>query len=163
MLSTNSALSSFGKPSILGQALTGLGPKDFYSLLSQAALLPKSDAGRNGVKPVSGFVIQNRQTFVLQVVPDAWARFYDLVCGLLRLRDLVSSETPFVHERMELPCTPTLAIELNSSCSGPTHSNRPGAGHGYESMELRCTPKELSVPSMIRLLGIADALFGKVI
>ena len=36
--------------------------RGFNLLLPQAAVLPESDAGSGAIKPVSGFVIQNRQT-----------------------------------------------------------------------------------------------------
>ena len=48
--------------------------REFILLLPQAAVLPGSDAGSNVVKPVSGFVIQNRQTRVscgAQCIGDA--------------------------------------------------------------------------------------------
>ena len=36
--------------------------EEFILLLPQAAVLPGSDVGSDGVNPTSGFVIQNRQT-----------------------------------------------------------------------------------------------------
>ena len=46
----------------LGQAQTGLKSQGSVFLLSQAAVLPGSDAGSNVVKPALSFVIQNHQT-----------------------------------------------------------------------------------------------------
>ena len=53
--------SSFGEVSTPGQTQTGLGPRVIL-LLPQTAVLPRSDAGTDVIKPASGFVIQNRQT-----------------------------------------------------------------------------------------------------
>ena len=58
---------------------------------------------------------------------------------------------------MESPKTNPQAIELDPSCSGHTHSNRPGTGHGYESTELGCILTALRIPSIIRALRSADA------
>ena len=50
-----------GRASNLGQAQTALWMR-FILLLSQAAVLPGSDAGSSGVDPKSSFVIQNYWT-----------------------------------------------------------------------------------------------------
>ena len=39
-----------------------IGSEDLSFFLSQAAVLPESDAGSDDIKPASGFVIQNHQT-----------------------------------------------------------------------------------------------------
>ena len=49
------------------------------------------------------------------------------------------SKTPFVHGQTELSNTSLQAIELNPSCLGQAHSNRPRTGHEYENMEPGCT------------------------
>ena len=41
------------------------------------------------------------------------------------------------------------AIDLNPSCSGQAHSNRPGTGHGYESTEPECILTLLCIPYII--------------
>ena len=74
-------LSSFEKVSSPGQIQTKLGTR-VYLLLSQAAILPGSDAGSNVVKPASSFVIQNRQTLCSMWCPMYRARYENVVNGL---------------------------------------------------------------------------------
>ena len=50
---------------------------------------------------------------------------------------------------MESPNTDLQTIELNLSCSRQDHSNRPGTGRGYESIEPGCNLTVFRVPSMI--------------
>ena len=49
---------------------------------------------------------------------------------------------------MESLKTSLQAIEPNPSCLGLTHSNKPGSGHGYESVESGYIFTVLSVPSI---------------
>ena len=58
---------------------------------------------------------------------------------------------------MESLNTSPQAIELNPSCSGQAHSNRPGTGHVYESMGPGCILIVLHIPSIIRPLKSEDA------
>ena len=51
-----------------------LGSKIFMLLVSQTAVLPGSDAGRDGVEPSSSFVIQNRQI--------SWSMWCPILLGL---------------------------------------------------------------------------------
>ena len=90
--------SAFGRASTPSQTQTGLGP-EFILLLPQAAVLPGSDGGTDGVKPASSFVIQNRQTscsvwcsiygnvirtcprFVLRRCTRNWVKKRDAICA----------------------------------------------------------------------------------
>ena len=100
----------------------------------------KTDAGSDGVKPASGFVIKNHQTMhsmscSMQAVGHT-VKAWSAVCSMAPhsqsgegARDLI------VHERMESPRTSLQAIDLNPSCLKQAHSNRPGIGHGFENTE----------------------------
>ena len=77
-----------------------------------------SDAGSDGAKPASSFIIENCQTSCSVGCLIYGARYKNVVCGLfdgvahaIRWR----SETPFVHRRMESPNTSSQAIELTQS------------------------------------------------
>ena len=50
---------------------------------------------------------------------------------------------------MELPNTSPQAIELNPSCSGQAHFNRPDTGPGYKNTEPRFILAILRVPSIV--------------
>ena len=64
---------------------------------------------------------------------------------------------------MELSNTSPQAIELDPSCSGQGHSNRPGAGPGYKNTEPGSIITVLRVPFKVCLLRSADAKYGKVV
>ena len=49
--------------------------RGFILILPQAAVLPGSDAGSNVIKPISSFVIQNRQTSC-----SMWCPMYTTRC-----------------------------------------------------------------------------------
>ena len=67
---------------------------------------------------------------MLHVVPNVWG----MLLGA-PLMQLGKGETPFVHGQMELPNTSPQAAELNPSCLGQAHPNRPGTGPGHKNME----------------------------
>ena len=64
---------------------------------------------------------------------------------------------------MELPNTSPQAIELNPSCSGQAHFNRPGTGPEYENTEPGRSFAVFRVPFMGCPLRSADAKSGKVV
>ena len=66
--------SSFGRASTLGQHKQDWG-RGFILSLPQAAVLPKSDAGSDVVKPASSFAFQNRQTSCSMWCPMYGARY----------------------------------------------------------------------------------------
>ena len=72
---------------------------------------------------------------VLRVVPDVWARYWNVVCRLLSVAALAIwwKSDSFMHGQMESPNTSPQAIE--PSYLGQAHSNRPGTGPGYKNME----------------------------
>ena len=74
-----------------------------------------------------------------------------------RTRNSMKKQTPFLHEQIESPNTSLQEIELNPSCSGQAHFNRPGTGHGYESTRPEGIVTVLCAPSIINSLGSADA------
>ena len=59
-----------------------LGPRVYILLLPQATILHGSDAGSDGVKPATDFVIQNRQILFSMWCLMYGTRCYDVVCGL---------------------------------------------------------------------------------
>ena len=69
-------LLSFQRASTPGETQAGLRPR-VYFLLPQTAVLPRSDAGSDGVKPALSFVIQNRQTLC-----SVWCPMYRAERGL---------------------------------------------------------------------------------
>ena len=87
---------------------------------------------------------------------------YDVaaVCSVApHLQFVEGAILPFVHEQMKLHNISPLAINLNSSCSGKTHSIRPDTDHGNENTKSGCNLARLRVSSMIRPLGSAECLF----
>ena len=54
-----------------------------------------------------------------------------------------------MHGRMESPNTSPQTIEVNPSCSGQAHFNRPGTGPGYKNTEPRFILAILRVPSIV--------------
>ena len=59
--------------------------QDFILLLSQAAVLPESDAGSDVVKPAPSFVIQNHQTlcFMWWLMYGHAVRTWSIVCSVV--------------------------------------------------------------------------------
>ena len=75
---------------------------------------------------------------MLHVVPDVWGTLLERDLRFVQrcpTRNLVNCDTPFVHGRMESPNTSSQTIELNPSCLGQAHPNRPGTGPWYKNTE----------------------------
>ena len=79
-------MNRFRRASILGQSQTGMGPK-IYPFTTQVALLPRSNAGKDGVKPASGFIIQKHQTLC-----SIWCLMY-----MYRIWSVVCSRVPHLE------------------------------------------------------------------
>ena len=97
---------------------------------------------------------------MLRVVPNVWGMLLEqglwFVCNAV-LPIQLWSETPFVHGIMELSNCSLQVVELNSSCSGQAHSNKPGTGYGYESVGPGCTLTVLCISSVICPLRSTNA------
>ena len=91
---------SFGRAYTLSQTQTR-----FILLLPQAAALPRSDAGSNGVKSALSFAIQSCQTLCFMSCAIYEACCYAIAYCLLNGAALTvssRSNTPSVHGQMEL-------------------------------------------------------------
>ena len=92
------------------------------------AVLPRSDAGSDGVKPAPCFVIQNYQTHYFLRCMDHVKIMWSAACSLVP--HLHFAEEARCHLCMDETKRPTplrKAIEFDPGCSGQTHSNRPCA------------------------------------
>ena len=64
---------------------------------------------------------------------------------------------------MKLPNTSLQVIELNPSCLGQAHSNRPGTGPGYKNMEPESVFTILHIPSTVYPLKSTDAKSNEIV
>ena len=113
-----------------GHQLRVRNKQDWGRELPQAAVLPGSDAGNDGVKPAS--FSHKPSDFALHVAVNSSVVNAEFI-QLRRIRSSVKERYIFVPERLEPHNTSPQAIEFNTSCSEQAYFNRPGTGHGYES------------------------------
>ena len=157
--------SLFERASTPGQTQTGWGPR-VYPFTTPGCCIAQNRCWQYWCSASIKFCYPKLPDLMLHVVPDVWGML--LECGLWFVQrhhtcNLVKEQNPFVHGRMESPNTSLQVIELNPSCLGQAHPNRPGTGPGYKNTELGCILAVLYFTSIIHLQRSAAALSGKVI
>ena len=134
--------------------------RGFILLLPQDALLSRSDAGSDGVKPTSIFLSKK-----VRPRNPSGARCMGHVIKKLCTFCSEALHSPFgkrarPHLCMdEWNCAKTIykQLILTQAVRVQIYSNRPGTNHGYKNMETGCILIVLRVPSIVRPLRSADA------
>ena len=101
------------------------------------------------------FLIQNCLTLCFTRCPYIGhaVKMWSAVCSGVQHLQLSEGARPYLYMN-EWNCTAVLQCP---SFLGQAYSNRPGTGHGYESMESECILTVFRVPSVIFQMRKMDA------